>query len=1220
MYNIVTFFQVLSSTSDTERAKILPALAQDFFMQFVHLGIHTEFSITESIVRIPDLVKAAASDEMPALAITDLSNLHAAVKFYNKTLAKGIKPILGSTIRLNDASHRATLLAMTKKGWRGLTEIVSRGYIEGQQLSIPCVQKEWVLEQSQDLIVLLGLHSDVGEMLVSAYPEKAEPLLEQWIEKFGNRVYLALTRTQRPMEEDFIQEAVKLAAKYNIGVVALNDVHFIRAEDYEAHEARVCIADGYVLGDSKRPKNYTPEQYFKTSAEMIELFSDIPSAIENTIQIAKRCTVSLRLGFNDLPDYPIPEGHTIETYFEHLSEVGLEERLDVLYPLEKRDEDWAKIRQPYDERLKYELDIINKMGFPGYFLIVMDFIQWSKNNGVPVGPGRGSGAGSLVAYSLKITDLDPLRYELLFERFLNPERVSMPDFDIDFCIAGRDKVIDYVARHYGRDAVSQIATFGTMAAKGAIRDVARVLGKSYGLADRISKMIPTKPLGLTLEESIEAEPQLKDIVTNPSNPDNDDAAEIWEMALKLEGITRNTGKHAGGVVIAPTKITDYSAVLCEADGTGRVAQFDKDDVEAAGLVKFDFLGLRNLTVIEDAVQNINKRIQSEKPLDITYIPLDDAKAYTVFADANTTAVFQFESVGMKKMLKEARPSKFEEIIAFVSLYRPGPMDLIPDFIYRMHGGEFEYLHPLLEGVLEPTYGIMVYQEQVMQAAQFCAGYSLGGADILRRAMGKKKPEEMVKQRQIFIEGAAKKDIDEKTANHIFDYMEKFAGYGFNKSHAAAYALVAYQTAWLKAHYPSEFMAAVLSSEMQNTDSIVFLIDDCRINGLNVLPPSINMSFYQFHASDAETIIYGLGAIKGVGEQAMQSVIDSRLHDGVYKDLFDFCHRVDLKKINKRTLEALIRSGALDCLGIDRASLMLQLPEAVQAAEQARSNRETGIMDLFGEVEEVQRKPAKPTKPWSDEVRLKGEKDTLGLYLTGHPIDVYRPELKAFISQRINELTPTRRGVTTVFAGLVVDIANFPNRMMVTLDDGTARIEVSANHERFNRFKDIIQNEKVVVIEGEIYEREGFDRPMGRLTKAFNLNEIRQKRANHIAIKLSPEVLTKTLTSDLQKILQPYCNVDMCQHIPVHIMLDYDYATAEFHFGQQWKVAPLDELLSKMRDYFGKESLHVEYQVKSKAAKVAAYQPPARVVSPPPATNISMDDAMDQYNEDLSQYS
>ena len=1187
-------------------------------MHFVHLGIHTEFSITESIVRIPDLIKAAVNDEMPALALTDLSNLHAAVKFYTKCLDKGIKPILGSNIRLNDAEHKVTLLSMTNKGWRSLTEIVSRGFIEGQQLDIPCVQKEWVLEQNQDIIVLLGMHSDVGKMLNSSNPQKADALLEEWIEKFDNRVYLALTRTDRPDEENFIAGAIKLAQKYNIGVVAHNDVHFIAQTDFEAHEARVCIADGYVLGDSRRPRYYSSEQYFKTAEEMTELFSDIPSAIENTYHIAKRCNVSLRLGFNDLPDYPVPEGHTIDTFFEHVSQEGLEERLNFLYPVEKRDEDWAEIRKVYDERLAYEIGTILNMGFPGYFLIVMDFIQWSKNNGVPVGPGRGSGAGSLVAYSLKITDLDPLRYDLLFERFLNPERVSMPDFDIDFCIAGRDRVIDYVARHYGREAVSQIATFGTMAAKGAIRDVARVLGKSYGLADRISKMIPTKPLGVDLRGAIDIEPQLKDIVTNPSNPDNDDAAEIWEMALKLEGITRNTGKHAGGVVIAPGKITDYSAVMCDADGTNRVAQFDKDDVESAGLVKFDFLGLRNLTVIEDAIQNINKRIGPEKSVDITYIPLDDPKAYSIFADANTTAIFQFESVGMKKMLKEARPSKFEEIIAFVSLYRPGPMDLIPDFIHRMHGGEFEYLHPLLEGVLEPTYGIMVYQEQVMQAAQYCAGYTLGGADMLRRAMGKKKPEEMVKQRQIFIEGAAQKDIDESTANHIFDYMEKFAGYGFNKSHAAAYALVAYQTAWLKAYYPSEFMAAVLTSEMQNTDSIVFLIDDCRINGLEVFPPSINMSFYQFHASDEKTIVYGLGAIKGVGEAAMQSVIDSRLQDGPYKDLFDFCHRIDLKKINKRTLEALIRSGALDCLGIDRASIMAQLPEAVQAADQARSNRETGIMDLFGEVEEVQRKPAKPVKPWSDEVRLKGEKDTLGLYLTGHPIDVYRPELKSFIPVRINELTPTRRGVTTVFAGLVVDVANFPNRMMVTLDDGTARIEVSANHERFQRFKDIIQADRVVVIEGEIYEREGYDRPMGRLTKAFSLNEIRQKRANSIQIKLATEHLTQSLSSDLQKILLPFCNVDMCNHIPMQLQIDYPYASAEVHLGLNWKVAPQDELLAKLRDYFGKDVIHIEYQVKSKAAKAVQYSKPAQI-APPPA-NVSMDDAMDMYQAEANQYS
>ena len=1189
-------------------------------MQFVHLGIHTEFSITESIVRIPDLMKSAVNDQMPALAMTDLSNLHAAVKFYTSCLKKGIKPILGGVIRLNDESHRVTLLAMNNSGWRSLTEIISRGFIEGQQLSIPCVKKEWVLDQSNDIIALLGMQSDVGEMLCSGNPQKAEPLLEEWITKFGNRVYLALTRTDRPNEEAFIQEAVKLAAKYQIGVVAHNDVHFINAEDFEAHEARVCIADGYVLGDSRRPRTYSPEQYFKTSEQMVELFSDLPSAIENTVQIAKRCNVALQLGKYFLPDYPIPEGHTIDTFFAHLSEEGLEERLAHLYPVEQRDEDWTNIRKEYDERLAFEIKIINSMGFPGYFLIVMDFIQWSKNNGVPVGPGRGSGAGSLVAYSLKITDLDPLPYGLLFERFLNPERVSMPDFDVDFCIAGRDRVIDYVARTYGRDAVSQIATFGTMAAKGAIRDVARVLGKSYGLADRISKMIPTKPLGLNLLESIEAEPQLKDIVTNPSNPDNDDAAEIWEMALKLEGITRNTGKHAGGVVIAPTKITDFSAVMCEEDGTGRVAQFDKDDVESAGLVKFDFLGLRNLTVIEDAIQHINQRMQFERPLKIENIPLNDKAAYSIFADANTTAVFQFESVGMKKMLKEARPSKFEEIIAFVSLYRPGPMDLIPDFIHRMHGGEFEYLHPLLEGVLEPTYGIMVYQEQVMQAAQYCAGYSLGGADLLRRAMGKKKPEEMVIQRQIFIEGAAKKDIDEQTANHIFDYMEKFAGYGFNKSHAAAYALVAYQTAWLKAHYPSEFMAAVLTSEMQNTDSIVFLIDDCRNNGLEVLPPSVNMSIYQFHATDENTIVYGLGAIKGVGEAAMQSVIDSRKQLGPFKDLFDFCHRIDLKKINKRTLEALIRSGALDCLGIERSSLMAQLPEAVQAADQARSNRESGIMDLFGEVEEVQRKPAKPVKPWSDEVRLKGEKDTLGLYLTGHPIDVYRPELKSFISQKINELTPTRRGVTTVFAGLVVDVANFPNRMMVTLDDGTSRIEVSANHERFQRFKDIIVNEQVVVIEGEIYEREGFDRPMGRLTKAFTLNEIRQKRANSIQIKLDAEHMSKTLSSDLQKIILPYCNVDMCNHIPLHILLDYPYATAELHLGVNWKVAPLDALLSQLRDYFGKEALYVEYQVKSKAAKSKAADPNQTYQLAPPPNDVSMDEAMDLYQAEVSQYS
>ena len=1181
--------------------------------QFVHLGIHTEFSITESIVRIPELMKAAVKHNIPALGMTDLSNIHAAVKFYRSCLSKGIKPLLGATVRLNDEKHRVQMLAMSNKGWRNLTEIVSRGFIEGQQLDIPCIHKDWILEQNQDIILMLGLHSDVGQMLCSSNPQKAEPLFEAWHQKFGNRVYLSLTRTGRPNEENFIAEAVKLASKYNVGVVANNDVHFIHSEDFDAHEARVCIADGYVLADQRRPRTYSDQQYFKTTQEMTALFSDIPSAIENTVHIAKRCNVTLRLGEYFLPDYPIPDGFTIDTYFAHLSKEGLEERLNLLYPPEKRGDDWAEIRKPYDERIEYEINIILGMGFPGYFLIVMDFINWAKNNEVPVGPGRGSGAGSLVAYSLKITDLDPLRYDLLFERFLNPERVSMPDFDVDFCIAGRDRVIDYVSRHYGREAVSQIATFGTMAAKGAIRDVARVLGKSYGLADRISKMVPTKPLGVDLATAIDMEPQLKDIVTNPSNPDHDDASEIWEMALKLEGITRNTGKHAGGVVIAPGKITDFSAILCDADGTNRVAQYDKDDVESAGLVKFDFLGLRNLTVIEDAVKNINANLSEKEQILISHVPLDDAKAYKIFADANTTAVFQFESVGMKRMLKEARPSKFEEIIAFVSLYRPGPMDLIPDFIHRMHGGDFEYLHPLLEGVLEPTYGIMVYQEQVMQAAQLCAGYTLGGADLLRRAMGKKKPEEMVKQRQIFIEGAAKKDIDEATANHIFDFMEKFAGYGFNKSHAAAYALVAYHTAWLKAHYPAEFLAAVMSSEMTDTDSVVFLIDDCRNNGLTVMPPSVNMSTYRFHASDEKTVVYGLGAIKGVGEQAMQSVIDARRKDGNFVDLFDFCHRIDLKKINKRTLEALVRGGALDCLGMERATLMAQLPEAVQAAEQARQNRETGIMDLFGEVAEVQRKPIKPVKAWSDEVRLKGEKDTLGLYLTGHPINTYKSELKHFVKCKLNELSPTRRGQTVIFSGLVLDVANFPNRVLITLDDGTARFEVSCNHERFQRFKDIVQIDEIIVMEGEVYEREGFDRPMGRLSKAFSLNEIRQKRAQNIQIKLTETQLTSELVKDLPALLQPFKDVDMCQHIPLILKLDFSFAASEMHLCQSWCVAPLNELLAKLRDYFGKDNVMVEYQVKSKAAKIVA-------PTPPPVSNMSMEEAMDQYEAEVSQYS
>ncbi|XID75852.1 DNA polymerase III subunit alpha [Alkanindiges sp. WGS2144] len=1188
-------------------------------MSFIHLGLHSEFSIVDSIVRIPDLIKAAASDQMPALALTDLSNLYAAVKFYNACLGKGIKPILGSEIRLCDEKGRATLLAMNNDGWRNLTEIVSMGFTDGLTLGIPCIERDWIFKKNNNLIALLGMHSDVGQALRSSSPSKAEDLLEEWISQFADRVYLAISRTNRPGEDEFIELALQLAEKYQIGVVAHNDVRFMRSSDFEAHEARVCIASGYVLGDERRPRDYSDAQYFKTQAEMQSLFSDLPSVIENTVEIARRCTVSLTLGKNYLPNFPIPAEHTIESFFAEQCQLGLEERLQLLYPPacdERQPDNWPNIKQQYVDRLEFEIKTILDMGFPGYFLIVMDFIKWAKGNGVPVGPGRGSGAGSLVAYSLKITDLDPLRYELLFERFLNPERVSMPDFDVDFCIAGRDRVIDYVAGKYGREAVSQIITFGTMAAKAALRDVARVQGKSYGLADRLSKLIPTKPLGIDLKQALDMEPQLKDLVTNPANSDYDDASEIWEMALKLEGITRNVGKHAGGVLIAPNKITDFSAVYCDEEGS-RVSQFDKDDVEAIGLVKFDFLGLRNLTVIEDAIKNINVRRQQQQQsaLNLSTLPLDDKLAYQVFAKANTTAVFQFESPGMKRMLKEAKPSQFEEIIAFVSLYRPGPMDLIPDFIHRMHGGEFEYLHPLLENVLKPTYGIMVYQEQVMQAAQVCAGYSLGGADLLRRAMGKKKPEEMAKQRLTFIEGAAKRDIDERKANEIFDYIEKFAGYGFNKSHAAAYALVAYHTAWLKAHYTAEFMSAVLSSEMQNTDNIVFLIDDCRSNGLEVLPPSVNLSNYKFRAADDKTIIYGLGAIKGVGEAAMESVIIAREQDGEYKDLFDFCHRIDLKKTNKRTLEALIRAGAMDCFGEERSSLMEQLPDAVQAAEQARQNREIGIMDLFGEVETtIQRPQAPPVKPWSDEVRLKGEKDTLGLYLTGHPMDVYRQELKNFIPGSLSQLSATRRGSTTVFAGLVLDVANFPNRTVITLDDGTARLEVNTNFERLQRYKELIKVDQIVVIEGEVTERENFDRPFGRLNKAFSLNEIRSKRALSIVLQPEQHLLEqKDFAVELARLIQPFTELqdEASKRIPVHIHVESAYAQGTLELPEQWQVRPEDELLRTLRELLGKQAIFINYQSKSKALKAQTPATPAHQSTPTMESHIAANAPVDE---------
>ena len=1093
-------------------------------MAFVHLGIHSEYSITDSIVRIKPLIKAAAADNQSALALTDLSNLYATVKFYRACLGAGIKPIIGSEIIMDNEDTRLVLLAMDNEGYQNITRIVSLGFTEGRadaaNHGVPVVERRHVLEHAAGVIVLFTEKSDVGQALVSSMPEKADELLTEWQAQFDDRLYFAIKRTNRSGEDAFIKAAIHAGAKHRIPIIAHNDVRFLEQDDFDAHEARVCIAGSYVLADPNRPRLYSDEQYLKTQQEMKALFADIPQVIDNTLRLATRCNVTLTLGINVLPEFPVPEGETIESFFRAESKRGLDRRLDRLFPVAERSDNWQEFRQKYDERLEYELEVILSMGFPGYFLIVMDFIRWAKANGVPVGPGRGSGAGSLVAYALNITDLDPIHYDLLFERFLNPERVSMPDFDIDFCIEGRDRVIDYVAQTYGREAVSQIITFGTMAAKAVVRDVARVQSKSYFLANKISKLIPKTP-GITLSQALEQEPQLKDLISNPDNMDYEDAIEIWEMAIKLEGVCRNVGKHAGGVLIAPHKITDFSAIYCDDEGH-RVSQFDKDDVEAVGLVKFDFLGLRNLTVINAAVENINLRRAREgkEALVLEDLPLDDKKAYKLLQEAKTTAVFQLESMGMKKYLSKLQPTNIEDVIAMCALYRPGPLDagMVEMYIDRKHGREeVIYDHPNLEPILENTNGVIVYQEQVMQISQVMAGYSLGGADMLRRAMGKKKPEEMAKQRDIFVAGATAQGIDEATSGGVFDLMEKFAGYGFNRSHSAAYGVLAYQTAYLKQYYPAEFMAAVLTSDMNNTDNVVFFINDCRENfGLTVVNPSVNRSEWHFVADTPTNIIYGLGAIKGVGEGAVESIVEARRREGPFKDLYDFCRRVDIKKVNKRTLEALVSAGCFDDFAATlrpdlpsdeayeiRGALMSQLPSAVQAAEQDRQNNELGMMDLFGEMDGVVAAPPLVMTPeliWGDKHRLKAEKNTLGLYLTGHPIDEYRDELKRYTSgARLDKLADTGYNGSCYFAGLIIDIANFGTRNVITLDDGTSRLEVSCYAERFNRVKEQLKIDEVVVIKGSIRERDG--RIFARLDNAMSMVDARLRWMKKISIKV-----------------------------------------------------------------------------------------------------------------------
>ncbi|WP_423682165.1 DNA polymerase III subunit alpha [Undibacterium sp. WLHG33] len=1148
--------------------------------KFIHLRIHSEYSIVDGLVRIDDVIKAAAKDMQPAMAITDLANLFAMVKFYKAARGKGIKPIAGCDAWITnetdrDKPTRLMLLVKNRKGYLQLCELLAQAWLTNQHKGRAEIRFEWLQKlHEQDegggLIALSGAHfGDVGVAIDNGNLALAEEHARRWESIFPDHFYIEIQRAGQPNMENHVRHAVALAKKLRLPVVATHPVQFLSKDDYMAHEARVCIAEGDMLANGKRVRRFNDQQCFKTQAEMQALFADMPAVLQNSVEIAKRCNLTLELGKPKLPDFPTPDGMDINDFLIHEAKRGLEFRLQHLFPDEAKRE---RERPRYEARLKFETDTIIKMGFPGYFLIVADFIQWAKNNGVPVGPGRGSGAGSLVAYSLLITDLDPLQYNLLFERFLNPERVSMPDFDIDFCQEGRDRVIQYVKDRYGKEAVSQIATFGTMAAKGAIRDVGRVLDFGYMFCDGVSKLIPFKPgKQVTIAEAIIEEPLLAERQEN-----EEEVKTLLDLAQQVEGITRNIGMHAGGVLIAPGKLTDFCPLYTQGGDSGVVSQYDKDDVEAVGLVKFDFLGLTTLTILDRAVRYIKMLDPAMAEFDLAKLPLDDRASYELLTKAKTVAVFQLESRGMQGMLKDARPDRFEDIIALVALYRPGPMDLIPDFCKRKHGEKFDYPDPRTEGILSETYGIMVYQEQVMQMAQVVGGYSLGGADLLRRAMGKKKAEEMAEHRKIFREGAGKNGLSEEKADEIFDLMEKFAGYGFNKSHAAAYALLSYYTAYLKAHHPAAFMAANMSLAMDDTDKVKILVEDAiDICKLKMLPPDINLSDYRFvpvsePGKKATQIRYGMGAVKGSGQNAIENIMAVREAGGPFKDLFDFCKRVDKRQVNRRTIESLIRAGAMDCLGKDRAVLLATVSLAIEAADQAEAA--ANQVSLFGDDDDLIPPPEYIEVPaWTDKKRLTEEKLALGFYLSGHLFDSYAPEVRQFIKTTLAKVEPSRdlRLICGIITGVRTQMTQRGKLLIVTLDDSTAVVEVTVYSEIMEEFKSLFKEDEFLAVLGKVSE----DRFSGGLRisaeKVMDIGRARVQFSQGLRLTLQ----ASTDTKKLQELLKPHLNADGC---PVLISYQNAEASAELYLSDQWRVNPDDHLRLSLGEWLSPKNVTIEY--------------------------------------------
>lgn len=1138
---------------------------------FVHLNVHSEYSIQDGLCRIDELIVAAKERGFSGVALTDHCNLFAQVKFYKAAIKANIKPIIGADVWVQDELNatqysKLTLLSMNQTGHHNLTCLISQSYTQGQETNVPVIAREWLWARHEGLIVLSGgVQGEITKAVMAHHEVHARKMIEIFRQKFGNRFYLSISRVGAPDEEDTIKTLVALAQSMKCPVVATNDVMFLDKSDFEAHEARVCIHAGNLLADPARPKAYSAEQYLKTPNDMALLFADMPGVLENAVEIAKRCNVHLVLDKVSLPNFQLPANETVDSFLRSQAKEGLARRF------EHRQCISGESREVYEARLDTELGVIISMGFAGYFLIVSDFIRWSKANGIPVGPGRGSGAGSLVAFSLEITGVDPLKYDLLFERFLNPERVSMPDFDIDFCMDRRDDVIEYVAKKYGREAVSQIITFGTMAAKAVVRDVGRVLGHPYGFVDRIAKLIPFE-IGMTLEKAMDDEPALKTLVE-----EDEEVSILIALAQKLEGITRNAGKHAGGVVIAPGKLTDFTPLYCEPGSKQIVSQLDKDDVESVGLVKFDFLGLRTLTIIDWACHTINAR--SSTPINIETIALDDVDTFKLLKACHTTAVFQLESRGMKDLIKRLQPDCFEDIVALVALFRPGPLQsgMVDDFIDRKHGRQkVEYPHPLLEPILKPTYGVILYQEQVMQIAQVLSGYTLGAADLLRRAMGKKKSDEMASQRQIFVSGAEERGVAEELATYIFDLIEKFAGYGFNKSHSVAYALVAYQTACLKAHYPAAFMAAVLSADMDNTDKVVRLIEECKQMKLNVLPPDINHSAFRFVMKSESEIIYGLGAIKGAGEQAIENIMEARQREGAFTDLFDFCRRVDLRRLNRRVLEAFIKAGAMDSFGVSRAVLMGTLDHAVQLAEQQAKDATLGQRDMFFELSCATAPSYLPASTWDDATRLRFEKDTLGLYLTGHPMDPFRNELKQLVRTTLSNLRPDPKERTRV-AGLLVSLRTVKTKQgkrmaILLLDDGTARLEVTLFADDYVKYQSILVKDALLVLSGFVVHDDFSGELRMRAQEVWTFGQARGQFLKRVLLIVNADAHEVAFSEKLRNLLTPYQSGDC----PVHIAYRHASVKAQLVLGESWKIVPEDALIQTLREWLGLDAVVLEY--------------------------------------------